>query len=358
MQTVFLESHNIKNQYFGFGQFNYHLIKGLYNAHVQDFKMTLHAKDTQPLESEYSSYFNYKKYHSFRRHAPFQIRKKYDLWHCLNQNIKIEPYHNIPYLLTVHDVNFIEEVSSNMSHDHNIRFQEKLNRSHAITYISNYAKASTHKYFKVPDVPEYVIHNGNPILDIKIPQNYKPKQISTLPFLFSIGEFTKRKNFHALVKMLEFLPEYNLVLSGNNNTAYANNTLQKTIEQLGLENRVLITGKISELDKQYYLQNCDAFVFPSLREGFGIPPIEAMRFGKPVFLSNNTSLPEIGGEYAFYWDHYNPDYMAEVIEKGLNTFNKNKDTLSQNYINHAKSFNWDASALEYIKVYKDILLSK
>ena len=81
MQTVFLESHNIKNQYFGFGQFNYHLIKGLYNAHVQDFKMTLHAKDTQPLESEYSSYFNYKKYHSFRRHAPFRIRKKYDLWH-------------------------------------------------------------------------------------------------------------------------------------------------------------------------------------------------------------------------------------------------------------------------------------
>lgn len=358
MQTVFLESHNIKNQHFGFGQFNYHLIKGLYNANVKDFKMTLHAKDTQPLKSKYSSYFNYKKYHSLRRHAPFRIRKKYDLWHCLNQNIKIEPYHDIPYLLTVHDVNFIEEQSSDMSHERNVRFQEKLNRSHAITYISNYAKTSTHKYFKIPDVPEYVIYNGNPILDIKIPQNYKPKQISNSPFLFSIGEFTERKNFHTLVKMLKFLPNYNLVLSGNNNKEYANNTLQKTIEQLGLENRVLITGKISELDKQYYLQNCEAFVFPSLREGFGIPPIEAMRFGKPVFLSNNTSLPEIGGEHAFYWDHYDPDYMAKVLENGLNTFNKNKSTLSQNYINHAKSFNWDTAALEYIKVYKDLLFGK
>ena len=358
MKSVFLESHNIKNQYFGFGQFNYHLIKGLYNANIQDFKITLHAKDTKPLKSEFGTYFNYKKYHSFSRHAPFRIRKKFDLWHCLNQNIKIEPFHDIPYLLTVHDVNFIDEVSNDLNSETNIRFQNKLNRSHAITYISEYAKQSTHQFFKVPNVPEYVIHNGNPILDIEIPENYLPKQRSDKPFLFSIGEFTERKNFHTLVKMLEFLPQYNLILSGNNNTHYANNKLQKTIAQLGFENRVVITGKISEIDKQYYMKNCTAFVFPSLREGFGIPPIEAMRFGKPVFLSNNTSLPEVGGEHAFYWDNYSPDYMAQVLENGLNTFYKNKSALSKNYINHAKSFNWDNAAKAYIEVYRKLLFAK
>lgn len=355
MPNIFLESHNIKNQFSGFGQFNYHLVKGLYNANVLDFKMTLHAKNTDILKKEFGDYFNYRTYNSLRRHKAFSIRKKFGLWHCLNQNIKIEPYHNIPYLLTVHDVNFIDEESNNMSHKRNVNFQKKLNRSHAITYISNYAKASTHQYFKIPDIPEYVIYNGNPIQDIKIPENYHPKIITKRPYFFSIGEFSERKNFHTLVKMLEFLPEYDLVLSGNNKTAYAKDTLQKIISELELENRVFITGKISETDKQYYLQNCDAFVFPSLREGFGIPPIEAMRFGKPVFLSNNTSLPEVGEKHAFYWDNYEPDYMAKVVINGLNTYEKDKKRLSKNYIKHAQSFDWNKTAKKYIEVYKSIL---
>lgn len=355
MKQVFLESHNIKNPYFGFGQFNYHLIKGLYNSGVSDFKMTLHAKNTKSLKQEFGDYFNYKKYHSLRRYKTFSIKRKYDVWHSLNQNTKIEPFFDIPYILTVHDVNFIEEASKDMSHERNVRFQNKLNRSNAITYISNYAKTSTHKYFKVPDVPEYVIYNGNPITEITVLENYKPQNTPTEPYFFSIGEFTERKNFHTLVEMLVHLPDYNLVLSGNNNTDYANGKLQSTIEKLKLENRVIITGKISDLDKQYYMQNCEAFVFPSLREGFGIPPIEAMRFGKPVFLSNNTSLPEIGSEHGFYWDNFDASDMAKTVTNGLNTFEKDKVTLSKKYIEHAKSFNWDLAAKQYIEVYKSIL---
>ena len=355
MKQVFLESHNIKNLHFGFGQFNYHLIKGLYNAHIDDFKMVVHAKDTTPLKLEFGSYFNYKTYVPFRRYSFLRIRKKYDLWHSLNQNIKIEPYHDIPYLLTVHDVNFVEEEPNDSNHEHNIRFQEKLNRSHAITYISEYAKASTHQHFKVPKVPEYVIYNGNPIRAISVPEDHQPEIITKRRFLFSIGEFTKRKNFHTLVEMLQHLPDYDLVLSGNNNTSYANTVLADTIRDLGLKDRVLITGKINDLDKQYYLKHCSGFVFPSLREGFGIPPIEAMRVGKPVFLSNNTSLPEIGGNDAFYWDHFEPTYMAKVVDDGLKMYFDNKVTLSKKYIDRAQSFNWDDTAMKYADVYRSLL---
>lgn len=352
---VFLESHNIKNLHFGFGQFNYHLIKGLYRANIDKFKVTLHAKNTAKLKNEFGNYFAYKLYKSFRRYPLFRIRKKYDVWHCMNQNIKIEPYHNIPYILTVHDVNFIDEVSSDMNHERNLRFIKKLNRASAITYISEFAKQSTHQHFNVPKVPEYVIYNGNPIQQINLPENYKPKITPNCPYFFSIGEFTERKNFHTLVEMLLHLKNYNLVLSGNDDKPYTKEVLLPTIEKLNLKNRVIITGKISDLDKQYYLKNCEAFVFPSLREGFGIPPIEAMRFGTPVFLSNNTSLPEIGGKHAFYWDNYNPEYMAKIILEGLDKFNANKKIHSNLLVERAKSFNWDISAESYIQVYKSLM---
>lgn len=354
MKQVFLESHNIKNQHFGFGQFNYHLIKGLFNAQITDFKITLHVKDIDSLKAEFSDYFNYQTYYSFRRYPLFQIRKKFDVWHSMNQNIKIEPHHNLPYVLTVHDVNFIEEISNNMNHEVNKRFQEKLNRSSAITYISEFAKKSTHTNFKVPNVPEYVIYNGNPILNIKLPKNHMPTFAPQSPYLFSIGELTPRKNVHTLVEMLQFLPNHHLVLAGNNQTDYAKTILADAIYKLGLQNRVHLIGKVSDLDKYYYYQNCEAFVFPSLREGFGIPPIEAMTFGKPVFLSNNTSLPEIGGKDAFFWDHYEPEYMAKIVSDGLKSYESNKVALSSNYMSRALSFDWDVAALKYVNVYRSL----
>lgn len=354
MNTVFLESHNIKNLHFGFGQFNYHLIKGLHNANVADFKMTLHAKDLMNLKNEFGDYFNYKKYHSLSRHKLFRIRKKYNLWHSLNQNIKIEPYHDIPYLLTVHDVNFIEEVSSNMKHTRNIQFKEKINRCHAIVYISNFAKESTHKYFDIPKIPEYVIHNGNPITEVDLPENYQPQLTTKRPYLFSIGEFSERKNFHTLVEMLNHLPDINLIISGKNTTAYADK-VRSEIRKYKLEDRVFLTGKISEMDKLYYMQNCLAFVFPSLREGFGIPPIEAMRFGKPVFSSNKTSLPEICGDQAFYWDNFDAEYMATIFKKGMNTFESQRELNIAAAIKRATSYNWNNAAESYIKVYRQIM---
>lgn len=354
MKQVFLESHNIKNQFNGFGQFNYHLIKGLYHAQIEDFKMTLHAKNTSPLKDEFGNYFNYKTYKSITRKPLFRIRKKYSVWHCLNQNIKIEPYHNIPYVLTVHDINFIDEVSKDMNHKVNLRFKEKLNRSHAITYISEFAKTSTHQHFEVPNVPEYVIYNGNPITDT-LDNTNNIKLVTNRPYLFFIGGLTKRKNPHTLVQMLEHLPDFDLVLAGDTTDNYVSSVLQNAITKTNTKNRVHIIGKINNEEKRFYLQNCTAFVFPSLLEGFGMPPIEAMRFGKPIFLSNLTSLPEIGGTHAFYWDHFEPKYMAEVLIKGIHQYETNKAFYIKSYTERALSFNWDQTALQYANVYRSLL---
>ena len=354
MKQVFLESHNLKNKFSGFGQFNYHLIKALAKQKKEGFTIVLHAKDTAVLKQEFGQGFDYKKYKSITRHKAFRIKKKYNLWHCLNQNIKIEPFFKTPYLLTVHDVHFATQTPAHLKCQQRDRFKLKLERCTAIVYISEFAKKDTHAHFKVPNVPQYVIYNGNTITDIDIPKSFAPKQLTKQKFLFSIGEFSERKNFMSLVRMLPLLPDYDLVLAGNNKTVYGIK-LKALAKELGVADRVYITGKIEDLAKHYYLQHCVGFVFPSQREGFGIPPIEAMAFGKPIFISNNTSLPEIGGEHSFYWDNHSPKHMAEVLQKGMEKYSQQEEFYTQWYISRAKIFDWNEIAKQYIEVYKSIL---
>jgi len=354
MKQLFLESHNLKNKFSGFGQFNYHFIKALAAQDSNDFNITLNVKKPSVWKAEFGGTFAYNRYKSITRHKPFRIKKKYDLWHSLNQNIKIEPYFNIPYVLTVHDIHFITEGSPGIQDKLKAKFRAKLQRASAIVYISEFAKKDTNAHFDVPNIPQYVIHNGNTITDIDIPEYYEPKMKVTRPYLFTIGDFSPRKNFQSLVAMLKHLPEYDLVLAGSNSSSYADE-LRYKVETMNLHDRVHIPGKIDDLEKQYYLQHCEAFVFPSLREGFGIPPIEAMRFGKPVFISNNTSLPEIGGTNSFYWDHYEPEYMANVLMNGLKKYKENTEFYKNWYVERAQSFSWDSTAKLYLQVYRGLL---
>ena len=80
-----------------------------------------------------------------------------------------------------------------------------------------------------------------------------------------------------------------------------------------------------------------------------------MRFGKPVFISNNTSLPEVGGEHAFYWDHYEPEYMAQVLREGMTKVTERPAYYRDWYVERAEGFNWNDTAQKYLEVYKTIL---
>ena len=350
-KTVFLESHNLKNKATGLGTFNYELIKGLSQLEFNNLDLVLNAKNPELLKSEFGDKFKYKKYTDLSRYSIFRTRKKYDLWHSMNQNSKVEPYHVNKYLLTIHDVNFVEEISSDMNHKVNKLFLKKLEKANAITYVSEFAKKQTHQYFKVPNIPEYVIHNGNPISTILDTSSFISPIPLDKPFLYSIGDFLERKNFLSVVKMMLHVTDYNLILSGNKNKAYGKE-IEDFIQSNNLQNRIFLTGKVDEVAKQFYLSKCHAFVFPSIREGFGLPPIEAMHFGKPIFLSNKTSLPEIGGEHAYYWDNFDPEYMKNTLINGLNHFYNHQNEMEMLMKKRAASFDWKVAAAEYLKVYE------
>jgi glycosyltransferase involved in cell wall biosynthesis len=352
-KKVFLETHNLKNRAGGLGTFNYELIKGMSQLDFGDLELTLNVQDPARLQSEFGNRFKYHKYSSLSRHKLFRNRGQYDLWHSVNQNTKVEPARVSKYLLTVHDVNFAEETGDKSSKLHRL-FEQKLAHATAITYISEFAKKQAHEHFEIPNVPEYVIYNGNPISTFQDFSKYVPDVPTDKPFLYSIGDFLERKNFLSLVKMMPLLPDFNLILSGNHDKDYGHQ-IQKYIAQNNLQNQVFLTGKVDDTAKQYFYANCRAFVFPSIREGFGLPPIEAMAFGKPVFLSDKTSLPEIGGEHAYYWNSFEPGYMKSELEKGLSYFDANKIDMEANMKKRAANFDWKIAAQQYLVVYREVL---
>jgi glycosyltransferase involved in cell wall biosynthesis len=116
---------------------------------------------------------------------------------------------------------------------------------------------------------------------------------------------------------------------------------------------VHILGPVTEGEKAWYLENCMAYIHPSLAEGFGAPVVEAMSFGKPLFLSHLTSLPEIGGDVAFYFKSFDPGHMTEVLYEGLQYFQQNG--LSQKIKERSTHFNWREKAKQYRDVYHSLL---
>lgn len=356
-KKIFLETHNIRKLHTGFGQFNFNLAKALSNEteFLHEHEVILNCNN-DIVKKALGTSVSYNTYLPITRYPFFRIKKNFNLWHSVNQNTKIEPASNaIPYLLTIHDTNFLDE-EKGASFDFRMKqLKEKIHRSDAIVYVSEFAKTSTHAHFDIPKIPEYVIYNGNNLNNsAKYADAYCTNFVPSAPFIFSIGQVVEKKNFHTLIDMLRFTSDVHLVIAGEMKSEYAE-VLQQKIRLHKLEKRVSLLGTISESDKIFYYKNCLAFAFPSLREGFGFPVLEAMTFGKPVFLSNKTSLPEIGGSHAFYWDNFDPEYMASVFINGMNQFHQNKDILSSMYKNRAQKFTWENAAKEYMNVYKSIL---
>lgn len=173
------------------------------------------------------------------------------------------------------------------------------------------------------------------------------------PFLFTVGNCLIHKNFHVLFDLLPAAPQHRLVIAGKKATPYGEH-LEREIVRLGLTDRVLMPGEVSDGDRQWLYEHCEAFLFPSLTEGFGFPVLEAMQAGRPVFCSRKTSLPEIAGDQATYFDAYDADSLAGVYRAGMQRFADDSHA-SQRLREHAAAFSWAETARRYCRVYKAVI---
>ena len=214
--------------------------------------------------------------------------------------------------------------------------------------ISEYVLIDIQQHFDLVNKRYSVIYNGcnkgfnsvNPI-----PFN---KKIDA-PFLFTIGTIVDKKNFHVLPCLLKNNNRLLIISGVVQSESYKNKIIAEAIKHK-VEDRLIFTGPISEAEKSWYMYNCESFVFPSLAEGFGLPVIEAMYYGKPVILSKLTSLPEIGGDAAYYFNDFEPKNMLEVLEESLAHYQTHNPV--EKIKARAAIFDWNKAAAEHLEVYR------
>lgn len=285
-----------------------------------------------------------------RRYAP-RFAPRYALWHMLHQDAKYLPAPGSPYVLTINDLNFLEEKSPQKAAKRLAHVQKLVDRAVAITVISEFTGGVVREHLEIGDTPIHVIHIG-PCTDTSQPGS-RPGSLPDGEYLFSLGVVRPKKNFHVLVEFLERVADVNLVIAGNIKGDYAQE-IRERAASLGLGERLVLAGEVSEAEKVWLFRNCKAFVFPSLYEGFGLPLLESMSFGKPTFSSSRTSLPEVGGDHVFYWDNFTPDHMVDVYDRGMRAYAEDPG-LRDNLIARAQTFTWETAAAKYSALYEQIL---
>lgn len=278
--------------------------------------------------------------------------KKYDICHVIHQLPSYKFGAARMNILTIHDLNFLYTKTDRKKKKYLRKLQRNINKSDAITFISEFTRQICFENLHIhPDKITRVIYNGvtPPAKDFE-----KPAWLPSIRFLFCIGQFLEKKNFHVLLPFVKLLPEDSiLVIAGENNTGYGQK-IRQLISEYSLTNRVILPGAISEKQKNYLYHHCEAFLFPSIAEGFGLPVIEAMLCGKPVFCSNRTSLKEIGGEFAFFWNNFESGEMVKIFNNGLAKF-KDEDFKNRQFA-YATQFTHKKNIEGYLNIYRELLV--
>lgn len=296
----------------------------------------------------------YRYHNSLTKNGIIPIDKKIDLFHLTHQITSYKAVKAKKNIYTIHDLNFLQEKSKEKSQKGLYKIQKAINNADVITVISSFTEKVVRENLIIPsNVPIKVIYNGvkTPILN----ESIKPK-IDDAPFFFTIGTVMPKKNFHVLISMMEHLdPKYKLYIAGQWEKYSYVHQIWDLIESKKLQKRVKLLGGVSDREKSYLFANCEGFLFPSLLEGFGLPIIESMYAKKPTFSSDKTSLPEVGGNHAYYWDNFDPLYMATVVKDGLKDFYKHKAKKEKEMFEHASQFTWQKNAEAYISLYQEVL---
>jgi glycosyltransferase involved in cell wall biosynthesis len=252
---------------------------------------------------------------------------------------------NKPFILTVHDMIY-ELFPQYFIYDNNTITNKKtlILAANKIIAISENTKKDIIKYFPETKNKITVIYHGSSFLQL---ERNSPKE----NYILFTGARGGYKNFNAFLQAVTPLlikHDFNLICTGISFDDQEN----KLINNLQIKDRIsCVFASESQLVELY--SKATAFIFPSLYEGFGIPILEAFTSNCPAVLSNTSSLPEVGGDAAIYFDPNSIDDMRTQIERVITSTTLQNELIKKGK-EQAKKFSWEKCAKETMEVYKQL----
>jgi glycosyltransferase involved in cell wall biosynthesis len=236
-----------------------------------------------------------------------------------------------------------------------------------IATVSHFSKTDIAEKVHVHEDKIRVIPNGlrtpNPeeaSLEDELRKRYNLEQ-----FILNVGGIHERKNISRLIEAFARLVkqgfEGKLLITGNiSGHSYQvkmKHKIDSVIEELGLGERIVFTGFVTERELDSLFRLAEILIYPSLYEGFGIPILEAMKMGLPVITSNTTAMPEVAGEAALLVDPLDVNDMAGAMSRLLDDTTL-QNNLREKGLQRAGAYTWKRTSKMYLKLYEEVIAAQ
>ncbi|WP_446898269.1 glycosyltransferase family 4 protein [Clostridium sp. LBM24168] len=338
-------------------------------------------------ENFYHIYWSGNKYNNFNRentkiimaskrqhrffeqyYFPQNLKKEaIDLYHIPQNGIGISENIDCKKVITIHDlIPYIlpETVGRGYLSKFLKEMPKIINIADAIITVSECSKKDILKFFPIDKNKIFVIplaadKKYRPLDKEMCKDKIKSEYNIDKPFILYIGGFSSRKNVSSLIKAFSKVHknldnDYNLVIVGSNKDELGK--LKYLCSNLSIAKNIKFTGFVRDSMMPIFYNASDLFVYPSLYEGFGLPPLEAMSCGTPVVTSDVSSIPEVTKDSAILVNPNDIESLTYSIEAILNE-KSIQNELSLKGLNRSKSFSWEKTSEETLKIYDKILNS-
>jgi glycosyltransferase involved in cell wall biosynthesis len=276
------------------------------------------------------------------------------------------PFCPCPVVVSIHDLSFehLPQTFKRRSRTQlRLTVRHSARRAARILSLSQHTRRDIIETYginpeRVTAIPLAAPDHFGPITDNRELQRVRHNYGIDGDYILSVGSIQPRKNLARLVRAFASLRgEWSaaklpkLVLVGK--CAWLYDETLRALEETNVKDAVVLTGYVPESDLPALYSGALCFVYPSYFEGFGLPPLEAMKCGAPVIVGNRTSLPEVVGDAALSVDPFDVDAIATAIKKLINDSALRKE-LSVKGQTRAKQFSWRETARQTLVVYKEV----